>query len=421
MDINDVIDLIKEGETEKVEFKSKVTSGIGEEICALANALGGCILIGIRDDGNIIGCDPEQSKQMVSDHANNIIPPLNITFDISPINEKMVLAITIPQSKILCSIGGMAFIRIGTSKRPLSMQEIFTIGAENLLYHIDRTRTDQMDVDGSLVQEFQTSARTKVLNMEKYMLRTGALTTDGHLTLAGLLLFHDDPEPLVPHASIRLIDEDGNWKRYSGSFMRTIPLIEKDLRSRFNYYPIHVGFVRKDIPEYPIAAVREGIVNAVTHRNYAIMSEVFIEIKKDRLLIRNPGSFPPGTTPENPLPVPRNPVLYELMYQCGLVERQGRGIDLIRDECKEHPFVEFSYDIKPNYTILSFIRTRSHLTKEQMDVISVLSTEELSSSEMAHRLATTKSTVVKRLNGLIDLGIVERIGTGPSTRYRMKR
>jgi ATP-dependent DNA helicase RecG len=188
-----------------------------------------------------------------------------------------------------------------------------------------------------------------------------------------------------------------------------------------SYYPIQVGFVRKDIPEYPIAAVREGIVNAVTHRNYAIKSEVFIELKKDSLLIRNPGSFPPGTSPEDHLPVPRNPVLYELMYQCGLVERQGRGIDLIKEECENHPFVEYSYEIRPNYTILKFTRTKPFLNEEQKNVIKVLSTEELTSSEITHRLGISKATTVKRLNGLIDIGLVEKIGSGPSTRYRLKR
>ncbi|MBN1539429.1 MAG: putative DNA binding domain-containing protein, partial [Candidatus Thermoplasmatota archaeon] len=200
MQLNELLDIIKSGESERIEFKTKVTSEIGEEICAIANGFGGLLLIGIDDTGKVKGCNLETSKLKVSDHANSITPPVKINFDHLRIDDKDILILDIPQSTNLCSIGGIAYVRIGTSKRPLSMQEIFTIGAENLLYEIDKTPTD-MKPDGSLVEEFHNSARTEIADIGSYLKRIGAITSDGCLSLAGLLIFYPDPEAIIPHAS----------------------------------------------------------------------------------------------------------------------------------------------------------------------------------------------------------------------------
>jgi len=419
MQLNELLDIIKNGESDKIEFKTKVTSDIGEEICAIANGFGGLLLIGIDDKGKVQGCNLETSKFKISDHTNSITPPVKINFDHFKIDDKDILILDIPQSTDLCSIWGVAYIRIGTSKRPLSMQEIFTIGAENLLYEIDKTPTD-MKPDDSLVEEFYKSSRTEIADIGSYLKRIGAITSDGYLSLAGLLLFYPEPEAIIPHASIRVIKSDGTWKRYSGSFIRTIKEVERDIAQDMAFYPIQIGFVRKDVPEYPIKAIREALVNAVTHRNYAIKSEVFVEYVKDGLQIRNPGSFPPGTTPEDPIPIPRNPILYELMFQSRFVERQGRGIDLIKEECEKHPLVDFSYNIRPNYTSIKFTKTLTNLSEEQMDLLGVLSYGDSSSSEISRRMGISKGTVIRIVDELMRMNLIEKIGSGPTTRYRLK-
>jgi len=57
MDLNFVVRLIKEGESERVEFKRRITKDVHKEICAFANADGGYVIIGIDDDGNVVGCN----------------------------------------------------------------------------------------------------------------------------------------------------------------------------------------------------------------------------------------------------------------------------------------------------------------------------------------------------------------------------
>ncbi len=418
MKVIDLLKLLKSGESDVLEFKSKVTSDIGEEVTALANAFGGTILVGVRDDGQILGVDARRAKERATQYTTNIVPPVKISFETVYLDEKEILVIGVPRVNNICSIGGMAYIRIGTSKRPLSIQEIFTMGTENLLYEIDRTPTEEKEFDRDLVDDILGSNDD---NRKELMRRIGAIDREGCLTLAGLLFFHLDPQSILPHTSIRMMREGERWRRYSGPMVKVIREIEKDLEQHMDRISIQIGFRRIDVPEYPLKALREGIVNSITHRNYAIKSEVFIEMGRNHIEIRNPGSFPPGTSPEEPMPVPRNPVLYELMFRSGYVERQGRGIDLISSECAEHPLIGFRYVLTANATRLRFERSDSSLSKDQRRILDFMGEEIWSSTKIAKGLGLSIPTVLRKLKDLIDMNLVEKKGKGPGTRYEIAK
>ena len=110
-------------------------------------------------------------------------------------------------------------------------------------------------------------------------------------------------------------------------------------------------------------------------------------------------------------------MIYELMFQAGYVERQGRGIDLIKSECEAHPFVEYEYLITPNQTRLRFLRTFKGLTDDHQRILKELSNGEMSSSELADKLHITRVTIIRRLKELISFKIIKKKGSGPSTRY----
>ena len=419
MYVKDLFDLIRTGENERLEFKSKVNNDLGEEVCALANAFGGLLMIGVDDDGNVVGCDVKASKERISQFITGIVPPVKVTFETVAVDEKRILVVTVPQTKMLCSIGGTAFVRIGNSKRPLSMQEIFMLGAENVLYEMDRTPVHVKSLDHKLVAEFFAKTRGKITDGMDYLKKAGVVLPRGEVTLAGLLFFHRDPQKILPHSAVRLIYPDGKWKRYSGPMWKMVDEAEHDIAAQMAYVPVQAGFKRYDLPEYPPSAVREALVNALTHRNYAIKSETFIEFGQGYLEIRNPGSFPPGTTPENPVPVPRNPLIYELMFQAGYVERQGRGVDLIRRECGSHPFVTFAYTLRPNQTVIRFERGVKGLSDDQQLILQALASKEMSSSELARAVGKGKGIIIRRVEELMQMRLVKKRGKGPGVRYTL--
>lgn len=94
------------------------------------------------------------------------------------------------------------------------------------------------------------------------------------------------------------------------------------------------GFDRIEHLEFPLEVIREGLVNALMHRDYAIRGgNVFVEIYPDRVAVVNPGGLPPGLSPANfgTRSVHRNPLIADLCFRARKVERVGMGIRRIRE------------------------------------------------------------------------------------------
>lgn len=420
MDVETLMRLIASGESEKVEFKRRVTDDFGEEIVAFANSGGGYILVGISDDGKLVGCNVNLSKKRVSSFLSTIVPPVDVKFHVFNLDGKNVLVVEVVGSGTISTIGGVAYIRTGTSKRPLDFSEILSLGVEYTLIPIDSMHTsiEEDALDRRLWSWFLERRRMRGLRHVRGLReKLGVVKkVDGKsvLTLAGLLFLHRNPQDYLPHAYLR-VRWGGSWERIGGPIWkqvdRAIDLLKEILPKRF----FIKGVRRVDVPIIPIEILREAIVNAVVHRNYGIHSEVFIDVSGNSVVISNPGSFPPGTSPDNPIPIPRNPILYELMFQAGYVERQGGGIDMMRTLSSQYG-IEMWYDIRPYYTKLTFRAVEGLLDELEKRIVSILN-EPMSSSELAAILGLSKPTVIKRLKGLERMGIVRRVGAGPATKW----
>ncbi len=179
------------------------------------------------------------------------------------------------------------------------------------------------------------------------------------------------------------------------------------------------GWKRGDFPEYPPEALREAVINALTHRNYFDPSEVQIFIFPTRIRIKNPGNFPPGVTPDEPSHKPRNPLLSQYMYDMGYIEKYGSGINRIKEVCSKHPLVDVEFILKPYRTEIVFTKkTISELDEIDDTIIRLLKSTRVSTSgELSQELGLSEVSVLKRVNKLISTGHVIRIGSGPSTKY----
>ena len=114
--------------------------------------------------------------------------------------------------------------------------------------------------------------------------------------------------------------------------LRVMQELEARFRARNREREILVGVTRIGVPDYPERAFREGVANALTHRDYTRLGAVHVQWRKDRLAISNPGGFPDGVRLDNLLvtqPRPRNPLLADAFKRAGIVERTARGIDTI--------------------------------------------------------------------------------------------
>ena len=165
-----------------------------------------------------------------------------------------------------------------------------------------------------------------------------------HLKRAALLLFHPDPEVFFTGAYVKigffrdnvdLLYHDEIHGDLFAQVARTIDLLStKYLRAGIRYE----GIRRVESFPVPGNALREAVLNAVVHKDYASGATVQISVYDDKLMIWNPGQLPPDWKAEDLLEKheskPFNPDVAHAFFRAGLVEAWGRGIDLILADCR---------------------------------------------------------------------------------------
>ena len=129
--------------------------------------------------------------------------------------------------------------------------------------------------------------------------------------------------------------------RGSGSIPELIAIGEEYIRKIIRWRVVFDGSMqRKEIPEVPIEAIREALMNSFCHRDYKSTQYNEIAIYSDRIEIYNPGTFPEGYTPEEFIKgdkrsVKRNPLVADLMYYVKDIERFGTGLKKISETCED--------------------------------------------------------------------------------------
>jgi len=429
MDLEELISLIQSGESEVLEYKETVGKTIHHEIAAFANSKGGNIIIGVTDQGKIVGTDVKNAIEKVTSSIQSIIPPPSLQTEKISVDTKDLLVITIEKSPHLCSLGGVVYIRVGTGVRPLSLQEIVMLSSEMGTINWDEVpmlpledvRPEYQDWFFEKVNETRGRSISK-RDMSRYLRSAGAIRND-RLTNAGILYFTDATE-YIPHARIRKIgmgDQGPMWsEEYEGPVWKVIEDAYNSLLRDIKRIDIVTGTRRVKVDEYPPRAVREALINAVAHRNYTISADVRIFVYPDRFEIKNPGGLMPGVTLQDPEHIPRNPSLSNLLYDTGYIERYGYGIKMIEEEVKNHPLC--SVEFKTNQATFSVIFRRDlSSAMDDLDhaILKLLNTP-MKSGDLAEKLETSKNTILRHLKKLESLSLVQKKGAGSRTHYLLK-
>jgi predicted HTH transcriptional regulator len=181
----------------------------------------------------------------------------------------------------------------------------------------------------------------------------------------------------------------------------------------------------KELYTYPLAAVREAIINAVMHRDYYYDgSHVYVHIFSDRFEIENPGGLPAGLTMAElgNRSVRRNRAIADLLYRAKFIERIGSGIQRMERSLAQNgnPPMEVS---ATNFFVVKFyprVQSVGHtpLTSRQNTLYQLaLARRALRKGEAAIHLGVSNDTALREIKALIALGLLQQTGTGKSTRY----
>ncbi|MDV0446916.1 hypothetical protein MsAg5_07800 [Methanosarcinaceae archaeon Ag5] len=352
--IQDLELIISEGEGYTVEFKEKPDKKLAEEICAFANASGGRIYIGVSDSGNMTGTDVSNSaRSKIQDFIRQIEPPLPVKTEIDSENCLIILTVPFGGRKPYCCSSGF-FMRYGPNSQKLRRDEIIGLLKSEGVVSYDSWITDFLvrnDFNEKFYQTYlEKSGISPCFSKEAVLfnLNCAEKNDDGELvyTNAGALFFRNNAHDFIfRHASIVCTLFKGTDRanvlaavEFSENLIENIEQSLRYLKQNLKTRYVFEGLTRKNILEIPEIALREAVINAVCHRDYFNKgSRIMIEIFDDRLEITNPGGIINGVTNENfgTVSMSRNPVLADLLFRAGYVEKMGTGVSRIQKSVKE--------------------------------------------------------------------------------------
>lgn len=456
---DDVLQLIARGEGQRIDFKEEAIrpSRLAQTLVSLANAEGGTIIIGVDDKGQIVGVrDLERAINNVVEAIQNCSPPLGIGL---PQAVEMgagvaVLVVEIP-SRLprVYHTHGRYLRRAGSMNMALDEVALRRLLFERgeISYEAEPVpQATTADIDLEALARFRQRhaeiyGRSLTLPDKDLLLAMGCLSKDGPPTVAGLLLFGKDIrrfffEPHISIARYRGRSVGAEYRLDSRDFYGSI--VEAAIAAG-DYVNEHIQIfsrlingkmVREDVPQYPRFAIREIIINAIVHRDWAIKgSRVLIKMFSDRIEVQSPGPFPPPVTAENIREEHqlRNPRIAQAFKDYGLIEKFGNGIDRVFEEIAKHPLkprlptfrdtgasvIVTLYGAEPPQERPTSGRDGS-LTDRQRKIMSYLSGHgRISSRECQQLLRTSRATAKRDLAKLIAEGAIRQVGRGRGTYY----
>lgn len=445
---------MKADEDEHIEFKEAKQRYDFEELVkycvALANEGGGKMILGVTDrvPRQVVGTHAFQNLERTKE---GIIDRIHLRIDAEEIvhPQGRVLSFHVPSRPIGMPVHyeGRYFMRAGGSLSPMlpdMLKRIFDEAEPDFTANVcPRATLDDLDpkaVEDLRIRWVKRSGNKdlRTLSVEQLLSDSELLTRDG-LTYAALVLLgtREALGRLLAQAEIvfeyRSSDATGpaqDRREFRQGFFSCYDDLWSLINLRNDRQHFQYGLFVLDIPTFSEAAVRETILNAVSHRDYRMGGSVFIRQYPRRLEIVSPGGLPPGITTENILweQAPRNRRIAETLGRCGLVERSGQGMNRIFEACIKEgkPMPDFSHTDAyhvwltlrgevQNPDFLRFLeklgteRLRSFTTQDLLVIDQVFRGEPLSER--------SKGSLFK----LVEIGVVEQVSRGRGARYVLSR
>lgn len=347
-------------ESQVTENKTNWRDEYLKTICAFANTNGGKMLIGVSDDGKILGV--KNPKKLMEELPNKIKNRVGITpsVGIESKKDKDIILISVNFSPIPISYEGKYYIRSGSTTQELKGNELSQFIMKKIGKTWDNLVSDANidDIDIDTVEKFKNLAKNRILSIskldsiEKIFSNLKLITNEGKLTNATILLFGKDPQKFFISAKTRI----GRFKTSTnitdtviaeGNLFNQLEITVEAIKKHLNVKFEIKGIERQDIWDYPIEAIREAVLNALIHRDYLSTAEIQIRIYDNKIWIWNSGKLPEELSIEDlkkeHSSYPKNPLIANVFYFAGFIERWGSGTKRMVDLCKKQGLPEPEY------------------------------------------------------------------------------
>jgi len=470
--------MISEPENKYFDRKSaKIKpSDIADLISAFANAEGGTIVLGISDRKRVL----EGINWIGEDKINDFISAskdfcrpmphckeeiLDIVKEGGENDRLLLLHIAASVDQVIRTKNDSAFLRVGDRTKELKGEDLRNLEYSKSTRHFeDECNMDAEidDLDDELIDRYkkiigaETTDTVQMLRSRGFLKKTNETF---YLTNAAVLLFSKNIQQFYPNCRIRFVRYDGNAEQVGVDINiikdvnieypilriidKTKEFIITQLRE-FTSLDLNTGRFQ-NVPEYPEFSWLEGIVNAVTHREYGMAgSYIKITMFDDRLEIQSPGKLPNIVSVENiqTTRYSRNPRIARVLTEFGWVRELNEGVKRIFSDMKNFYLSPPEYS-EPEQTVKLILKNniamRSIRQKEKIAdsigeftwndlddmerkiLVYMTSHKQVTTSELAELVERTGRTVGVRLKHLMELNIIKRNGTltDPKQTYEM--
>lgn len=340
-------------ESQTVEYKQTWHADYLKWVCGFANAQGGTIYIGKDDNGDTVGVgDYKQLMDEIPNKIRNlmgIIPEVNLHEE----NGNHFIEIIIPPYSVPISLRGRYYYRSGSTKQELTgaSLNVFLLKKSGKTWDdVIEQRANLDDIDEQSIKTYLKAAKkagrlpeNDELSLPEFLEKLH-LSENGQLKRAAIIMFGKDPGKFYPNTFVKIgrfgkDDADIKFQETEeGNLISLLPEVLNQLNHKFLIKPIDFeGIHRIEKGEYPVAAIREMLLNALVHRNYT-GAPIQIRVFFDKINIWNEGFLPEGLTLDalrrSHPSRPRNPVIADVCFKGGYIDAWGRGTIKIIDSCK---------------------------------------------------------------------------------------
>lgn len=356
---------------------------LAEQIVAFSNSTGGTIILGLDADGHSSGASSDDLEPLFVRALGLCAPPFRPMdlpeWTVEDASGDQVVAVTVkPAPNVLRTASGAVYVRSGTLNVRLHPDQVLPAAERPAAVSFEEQSVPGAtldDLDPEIIAEYQRNRvargpRGEAFTQAELLRDAGATDASGQPTAVGILLFGRRPEQFFPQVGVVLVRFRGTSlreaavgaERYArrteiaGPAARIVEGAWAALFEEIDHQPVVDGLERRERYAYPLEAVREAVVNAVCHRDYAISGQrIEIRLFDDRLEIVSPGGLPGHITLDNILDehYSRNPRLVRGLYHWGYIEELGQGVDIIYEAMRRehHPEPEFR-DAGRSFTVV---------------------------------------------------------------------
>jgi len=367
MEWPEILKRIAAGEDRHTEFKRGLTdlSPIGKALCAFANTKGGVVILGVDDTGTVLGVNEDAEKvqeRLTTFLHTGCSAPVSARLGRQEDPNGWVHWVAVPRQRGYepLRFAGRVWVRRERSSvepSPRELQELYNAFGYILTEERAIQAATPADVD---LQVFRSYLRALGLETDEEpqpateddLRNRGVLTEiDGipHPTLYGVLAFGKEPQRCPQTASFWI-----ECVAYGGTDRAAEVVLVGEGKGRLDEqvqravgwcrglgrFETYRGLIREDTTLVPVKVVREALVNAVVHRDYAVTgSKVLLEVFHDRLDVTSPGALPNHLTVESVRagghPRSRNELMANYLLALGAMEQRGRGWPIMRKAMRE--------------------------------------------------------------------------------------